>query len=595
MPRRHTIASTEDYAIRARLVSQARAVMAAGGTMADAARETGVNRARLDRIMAKWELMEKTGEIMDAVAGASTGRKPKAALISEEHLDAIRSLYARSNAGSGRGSMMVAALVYSRQAACPADLKLTIEGWSRSGHIPRSIRKALAVAPQTRRHFRSPRGLRLGSSYAPGTMRMVLDEETGTMRRLVAGERQDWDDASINFEVVVPWPAGGDPCSDRWGVKVGRFQLLAGIDDASSYCPGFSFIIRGKESYRGADATGAMLRCWREDVQPDQVIVEGGVWQSKRAMEFYRLAGTEFISAKGRPNLKLIEGYWKDLWSVLSVLADGQIGRFRGEMERENQILARVHSGSEDPRRHFPSLDTALRSIHEALAVKNAKAIRSTEYGSWVPAERYAADLGRFPRRPLDPAYSWLLAPVREERKITRGMIGASVPCPLGGSMPYHFVHPSFYEYEGAEVAIYFDPWESPICNAVVALAKPFRGITEGTIITKHAECIDDAPTIGDASTGFDVSFDMTGLQRSIDTKKRYLQAARIEFRALKLDGKLHASESENRSHDGRLTRVGIGTSVEEPRLAARASVPSEADPDRPRVRSWMEIAGLSE
>ena len=563
--------------------------------MADAARDTGVSRGRLERMLAKWEAMESTGEMMDAVAGASTGRKPKADEIGEEHLKAIRSLYARSNAGIGRGSMMVAALVYSRQAACPPDLKAQIDGWSRSGHIPRSIRKAFAVDPQTRRHYRSARDLRLGTAYAPGTMRMTVDEETGMPRRLVGGEKQNWDDASVNGIVCVAWPWGGDPCSDRYGVKVGRFQLLAGLDDASNYCPGFSYVIRGKESYRGSDATGAMLRCWRSDVRPDQVVVEGGVWQSDRAAEFYRMAGVQFVSAKGRPNAKLIESYWNDLWTVLSVMADGQIGRWRGEMERENAILTRVRSGAEDPRKHFPMLDVTLRTIHEAIVLKNEKPIRSTEYGTWIPVERYRSDLEQYPRAALDPAISWMLAPARETRKISRGMIRASVECPLGGSMPYHFVSHSLFEYEGAEVVIYFDPWASPITDAVVVLAAPFRGIPAGTIITRQAECIDDAPVIGQAVEGFDVSFDMTGLTRALEIKKRYLQTARMEFRALKLDGKIRASESEIRGPDGRLARVEVGTEQVEkkPALAARAKVSMPADPERPRARTWMDMAGI--
>lgn len=595
MPRRQTIATAEDYAFRINLVRQARAVLSLGGCLADAARETGVNRNRLARILDRWETAEKMGNTMEAVAKRSTGRPSKAAEIPEEHLAAIRSLYARSNAGNGQGSMMVAALVYARQPQCPADLQATIQAWARAGHIPRSVRQAIAVAPQVRRHFRSARDLRLSTAYAPGTMRMTVDEETGGPRRLLGGERQNWDDASVNFEVCVPWPWGGDPCSDRWGVKVGRFQLLAGLDDATNYCPGFSYVIRGKESYRGADATGAMLRCWRQDVKPDQVIVEGGVWQSERAAEFYQRAGVEFISAKARPNLKLIEGYWKDLWTVLSVLADGQIGRWRGEMQRENEILTRVRSGSEDPRRHFPSLENALKAMHEALALKNAKPIRSTEYGAWVPAERYAADLQQYPRSALDPAVSWLLAPCRVNRKINRGMIRASVECPLGGSMPYHFVHTSLYGFEGADVTIYFDPWNSPILDAVVVLAAPFRGSPAGTIITNTAECIDDAPVIGRAEQGFDVSFDITGLSRAIEAKKRYLQAARMEFRALKLDGKLRATESEIRAPDGRLVRVEIGKQAEPvqagDRVAALAEKPAKPDPDRPRVRSWMDLA----
>ena len=76
---------------------------------------------------------------------------------------------------------------------------------------------------------------------------------------------------------------------------------------------------------------------------------EGGAWQAGIAERFLATAGIGLQSAKGRPHEKLIENYWNRLWSPLS-LQDGQIGRYRGEMERENAEFMRVRDGRVDPR-----------------------------------------------------------------------------------------------------------------------------------------------------------------------------------------------------------------------------------------------------
>lgn len=56
--------------------------------------------------------------------------------------------------------------------------------------------------------------------------------------------------------MCVPWPWGGDKCSDRYGVRVGRFQLLCGVDDASHYCPAFQFTMRPDPYWLLNDKTG---------------------------------------------------------------------------------------------------------------------------------------------------------------------------------------------------------------------------------------------------------------------------------------------------------------------------------------------------
>jgi diguanylate cyclase (GGDEF)-like protein len=62
----------------------------------------------------------------------------------------------------------------------------------------------------------------------------------------------------VNFCVVVPWPWGGDKCSDKFGVRVGRFQFLPAIEDASDKCVGLSYVIRARDSYRAEDVVARL-------------------------------------------------------------------------------------------------------------------------------------------------------------------------------------------------------------------------------------------------------------------------------------------------------------------------------------------------
>ena len=92
-------------------------------------------------------------------------------------------------------------------------------------------------APAEVARYRDPKAGQNDGIYTPGWLRMATDGS----RRLLPGERQVWDDASVNVGVVVPWTRGGDACSDKFGVRVARFQLLLGIDCATDFVCGYGY------------------------------------------------------------------------------------------------------------------------------------------------------------------------------------------------------------------------------------------------------------------------------------------------------------------------------------------------------------------
>jgi len=441
---------------------------------------------------------------------------------------------------------------------------------------------------------------------------MARADFADTPRRLLAGERQSWDDASINFLTCVPWPWGGDRCADRWGVRVGRFQLLLAVDDASDFCPGYTYVIREQQSYRAEDVAAAQFRMWRDQYAPERVMLEGGAWQALRARDFYRAAGVGVEDATGRPNSKLVEGFFNRLWTTLSVLP-GQLGRWRGEMQNESATYLRCRDGRADPRAFFPALPQALADLDKAIAYLNAESVESKKYGRWAPQAMHRDGLERWPRPRLSPEMAMYAAPVRETRMVRRNMVAVTCEGPFG-RFPYHFSDERLWEYEGCQVTVWFDPWDSPI-RALIALAQEWRGLKPGAVICPAALCLDDAPEVLATLDGLRVETSADAVARAVEMRRRISQAIRREHRALGFGGARVASATDARGPGG-MARVEITNAAPaaDPRPAvstARVTLPlspprraalsdddvdrmtAEADALEARMRARGELLGV--
>ncbi len=128
-------------------------------------------------------------------------------------------------------------------------------------------------------HRQGERGLTSKGAYSPGGLR---NDAMHATRRAIAGERASWDDATVNFGVVIPWTYGGCKLSEKYGVKLGRFQLLLVHDEATSYVPAWSHVIRESQAYRGTDVAEAVMRVSRDVCLWENLVLEGGVWQGRR-------------------------------------------------------------------------------------------------------------------------------------------------------------------------------------------------------------------------------------------------------------------------------------------------------------------------
>ncbi|HOC56638.1 MAG TPA: hypothetical protein PKI20_13530 [Verrucomicrobiota bacterium] len=373
---------------------------------------------------------------------------------------------------------------------CPEGLREAILARQAAGLplVPGRVARQVKVNPAVVRFGRNPTDAALDMVNAAGCSRFA--RVNGEYVPLRAGQRLQPDDGSINFCVWVLWQFPSDKCSARWGVMVGRFQLLLLVDAMSLAIRARSFIVRPRSSYRQEDALGLYNVFMRQHGIPEEIFHEGGAWNAGRVKDCLDLLKVRRHLVHSPHNKAAVEGRFNKLWTVLSGLSGGQIGRYRGEMERENAVLTSCQAGHTDPRTVFPSLETALAAIDQAILEANATPVQ-THVGRWVPSDLWEQHVGETPLRKLDPATEWMFAPYCVERKVNNG-INTKVRLFDSFSIPFTFAAPWMAHFHGARVRAYFDPW-LPKCHATVVLAAPFEHHAAGVILGTASQTNDIA------------------------------------------------------------------------------------------------------
>lgn len=431
----------------------AEARLAAGLSEAYAAKAAGISPATLRR----WLARARSGQPLKDYARC--GRPPSVA-VPDEDAAILRAYVLRANIGRRR----VSAAGGCRLAAMDPDSGLS-EALRSAILKPRADPSALPVPvleavrevsrPAAVGRYRDSRDGLNNGLYAPGYLRAPED---AIHRRFRPLERVVWDDGSTNFMLTVPWPRGGDRCSDRFGVRLIRGQLLACVDSASGFCPHYSFVVRERDSYTAGDVCAALWSAWQAHGVPAGTVLEGGSWQAARTAELCRRGGTDIISAKGRPTQKLVERFFGQLWTVhAGLMPDGHIGRFRGETWKESKDAMAVRDGRLDPRRIFPSLPAFLGGLDKAIDIVNRTETVSRTYGRWVPAERFASEEPAIHRAPA--GLERLALPVIAERTVRRGgMVTARAANAAGVDWDFAFAIRDGHLWDGAKVTVAFDP-----------------------------------------------------------------------------------------------------------------------------------------
>lgn len=444
------------------------------------------------------------------------------------------------NRTESSGSYSLALRLAAANPLAPDAFRAWMAGRADPHSIPPSIRAWIDIPSHVQRFHRAPTEAALGGLYCPDSMRI----HHGRGDRLRAGDRFSADDGSVNFVVYVPWPWGGDACSDRYGVRVGRYQLLAMHDDATGYVPHFSWIARSSDAYRAEDIAAFMhqplarLGCW------ESALLERGSWESHRITELLKLAGIERETAY-EPNQKLVEGWWNRAWTLLSNLP-GQIGRYRGEEEAAASMVEKYRRGALDPRKDLISLPDAANAVARVVAQLNATRMDCGPlWGSWVPAERWASDLAERPLRRLPACVEPMTRPERRELMVRRMAIHCTAMSPAGEPLKYEFYDEALIPHEGKQVLAYFDPHDDP-CTA--AIFSP----DGSALIAARATCISRAPALVQEASGYRLDWDGGQIERARAAKAASRAAVRREHRTIAPDGKIEAWSTEVRDAKSR-------------------------------------------
>ncbi|MDD6031598.1 MAG: hypothetical protein PUE68_12355, partial [Kiritimatiellae bacterium] len=195
------------------------------------------------------------------------------------------------------------------------------------------------------------------------------------------------------------------------------------------------------------------------------------------------------------------------LWTALSIFLPGygQIGRYRGEMRRENLNWMKVQSGSMDPRQAFPTLKQFLAALNKAVEYLRWERVESKTYGTWSPEEQYrgAAANGL---KLVDGLERYAL-PVVARRQLRRGgMVFVTAETQMEGLRhEYAFATRDGWRFDGAPVTVRFDPATAAERGAVIELAAAWRDQRAGTVVDAAAPCVSAPPDFLSPSGIFDL------------------------------------------------------------------------------------------
>ncbi|MHB8520705.1 MAG: hypothetical protein ACYDH9_08095 [Limisphaerales bacterium] len=516
--------------------------------------------------------------------------RPRKYAVSERDARALRKQYLLSNRTATAGSSEEAARMALRKGELSPAAADMVRTRATAGQplLTDALRREVIVPEAAVKQFRNPTDAGLDYFSSPGTMMWVQDRLSGDERWARAGDILEADDGTINLVCCVPWDSGC-PCSDKYKVKVGRFQFIPAIDVGTRMIVGYSYTARPMSSYRAEDITSLLHVVFSQHGVWERARFERGVFESKLVKRTLELNQVELLTVWSPHQKPFIEGLFNVLWTKLSDLP-GQVGRQRGEMEAENLLLESCRTGARDPRRHFPMLADVLQAFDQVIAEKNLTRVKSRNYGTWIPAERWEQQRGEGRLRPLDPSSEWMFSPCVREWTVRGHLVGGAVPIMDGFSVQYDFSAPWLPDFHGRTVRAHFDP-AHPDCYATVVLAERHLDHQVGEVlgvahqvnrVARYARRVlrwGDDPDLG------------------LDAQKKARGALRREVRAIVPDGKPAVKVTEMRDGLGNSATISVGRGVPaEPSggsFGSRLKPPTPAQQTRRRnnLASQAELA----
>jgi hypothetical protein len=521
-----------------------------------------------------------------ASMGSRTNTTTAAAIPSltftDEEFARLGALYLKTNRTADAGSMQTACKFFALAPETREEISTAILSSLERGRLPRFATRALKRI--TREHFAAHRKPgSLAADHFSGRRGTFASDKIERLRVVES------DDATLNFPAWIPWPSGGDAISDKYGVRLGRWQFLPALEAGwSQYYLGYTLVARPKGAYTQEDVRAVIKMVLTAHGRPDKFRFERGAWESNSIVDLLQRLGIDLQTVWQSNQKPHIEGGFSTLWTYLSVI-DGQVGRFRGEMEKENLLVEKCRAGRLDPRDHFPSLAQCTKAIDGALAMRNSDRRHSKIYGSWIPEVRYREHQEQEPWRQLPSDLAYLFSPIVKEWTVAKGTVGNSVTLTDDLKVPFYFTHDDLWRMNGERVRVYFDPAErgptGTVSATIVALTN-HAGFTPGNIVCQ-ASLLGDIPHYARAAMGW--SDPNLNPNLNPPSNRKPLSAVRREVRALSPNGRIKSSFSEERDGRGSVSRLERGG-------VARASSPADSRGVSPRASSEsIETLEISE
>ena len=499
----------------------------------------------LDFIEDRWPSLEKSRNAirmrLDRAinrAGSSPEKKrgPKPiALLNAAELRMAKALYVTHE------SKTLALRKLAASPACRQEVADAILKRRSSKHtITPALRGQLVVSDAVKDWHKSPKKVRRESFITPRTKTFL--DRSGAEQRLLPGMLAERDDMSNNFIFWIDWPWGGDPCSDKYGVRIARGQNLLHIDAGSLRFLSMNMLVRLRDSYRADDIWQWVGQTYR-DIGIPQIGErwERGIWQAHKLHgtpieaghtgQDQRLGG---IQALGReiitshsPTTKIIENRFR-FFQRLCKDIPGQIGAFRGEIEKVNKLWAACRDGRSDPRMYFLSYEDAVSQLESRLLDANSEQVEGAIYNG-IPNEIWQREggEGRMTRLTVDQSY--LFSRDRHVVTVNKGQAFVRKSAPDGVRMAWYYNCDDLWKYEGRKVALFMND-NAPAAGATVVLADR-QG--EGQVVG-FADLVEGCPQFA-LGVDFNGSRGSTAALAALDRRKVFADAVRCEYRALGL------------------------------------------------------------
>lgn len=532
----------------------------------DAGARCGYSAKRMESMFSAWR---KAGDdaLIDRRKLKQAKSNPNTIILSETERNELKNIAGRCD------SYELAIELYGESPTCRPEIREIIQRFKVRRNYPKILRRYASLTAEERDLIRGNKRFQM-RAYTQLRKNTYLDA-AGVEHPLLGGDLFECDDMSLNQPFWYEWPYGGDPLSDKFGVRLGR-QMLACVDTATGNWLGFDLIGRVRDAYRAEDVVRFLGNIGQMHGFPRLGFrLEKGVWASNsiRGVRGVTDDGEKEIIGSVREAVDLhyvfhakakgiIEGSFNFLQRVLALYGI-QIGRTRGEYERTTQLMLACANGSKHPADWgFPYISEAAERVAHAMErVSNRNKMGRLLKG--IPQEKFSQAVEARPLLKMPAEKMHLFMPVKEVRPIDGGFVRYKVP---------HYSHTFSFEVpgdlarlgRGYRLLVCFDP-ANPHAGAHVFDAEKDARIhvdsVQGEYYGVFAYKV-DAPNLDLSRSG-----DYSG-------KKSYTAAARTVFRGVGLQIGTGASIEHRADGHGNATRIVQGINPQQAAPTPAATVP---------------------